>query len=170
MIFTSDNGPTFNGGTDSKFFNSAGQLRGLKTSIYEGGIRVPLIVRWPGKIADGSESDHASAFWDFLPTLSEVAGIAALDGIDGVSMLPTWLGQTQPVHDYLYWEYRGHQVVRKGRWKAILKKGKEVIELYDLESDIAESRDVASENQEVVSELTQIMQSARTDSKHFPLK
>lgn len=169
VIFTSDNGPTFNGGSDSKFFNSAGPLRGLKASIYEGGIRVPLIVRWPGKIAAGSESDHISAFWDFLPTVCEVAGIKPPVNIDGVSMLPTLLGQTQPVHEYLYWEFRGHQVVRKGRWKAIRKKGSDLIELYDLENDIAESKDVALENQEVASKLTRIMQSARTDSQHFPL-
>ena len=142
----------------------------MKASIFEGGIRVPLIVRWPGIIAAGSESAHTSAFWDFLPTICEVVGENSPDGVDGVSMLPTWLGQTQPMHEYLYWEYRGHQVVRKGRWKAILKKGKEVFELYDLESDIAESKDVAPENQEVVNELAKIMQSARTDSQHFPLK
>ena len=170
VIFTSDNGPTFNGGTDSKFFNSAGPLRGLKASIYEGGIRVPLIVRWPGRIASGSKSDHVCAFWDFLPTLCKVSGIDSPVDIDGVSMLPTWLGQTQAAHEYLYWEYRGNQVVRKGHWKAILKKNKEVIELYDLESDIAESKNVASENPELASELAKIMQSARTDSQHFPLK
>ncbi len=169
VMFSSDNGPTFNGGSDSKFFQSAGPLRGLKASLYEGGIRVPLVVRWPGKVATGSVSEHISAFWDFLPTICDLVGIDPPEDVDGVSMLPTWLGQTQPVHEYLYWEYRGHQVVRKGRWKAIRKKGTDTIELYDLQSDITESRDVATAHPQVARELAQLMKAARTDSPLFPL-
>ena len=170
VVFSSDNGPTFNGGSDSKFFQSAGPLRGLKASIYEGGIRVPLVVRWPGKTSAGTISEHLSAFWDFLPTVCDLVGADLPDGVDGVSMLPTWLGQAQPTHEYLYWEYRGHQVVRQGRWKAIRKKGTAAIELYDLQSDIAESDNVAADHLDVVQELGKLMQTARTDSKHFPLK
>lgn len=169
VMFSSDNGPTFNGGSDAKFFESAGPLRGLKTSLYEGGIRVPLIVRWPGKTPARSVTEHISAFWDFLPTICEVTGIDVPSGIDGVSMLPTLLGNPQREHAYLYWEYKGHQVVRQGRWKAIRKKGLDAIELYDLQSDIAESRDVAADQEALVARLRQIMQQARTESEHFPL-
>ncbi len=169
VMFSSDNGPTFNGGSDAKFFESAGPLRGLKASLYEGGIRVPLIVRWPGKTPAKSVTEHISAFWDFLPTICDVTGIDVPSGIDGVSMLPTLLGNPQREHAYLYWEYKGHQVVRQGRWKAIRKKGLDAIELYDLQSDIAESRDVAADQEALVARLSQIMQQARTESEHFPL-
>ncbi len=87
VIFTSDNGPTFNGGTDSEFFSSAGPLRGLKTQIYDGGIRVPMIARWPERIAPGSTSDHISAFWDYYPTLADIAGAVIPEDLDGLSLL-----------------------------------------------------------------------------------
>jgi arylsulfatase A len=171
VMFTSDNGPTFNGGTDAQFFNSAGPLRGLKTEIYEGGIRVPLIARWPGKIEPGSVTDHTSAFWDYFPTFTELSGAATPDDIDGISMLPTLLDDRsrQQQHEYLYWEYQGRQAVRMGRWKAVRHHIDGDIELYDLETDIGEQQNVAHDHSTVITRISEIMRSARTESDLFPL-
>ncbi len=170
VFFTSDNGPTFNGGTDSDFFNSAGVLRGLKTQLYEGGIRVPLIARWPAAIRPGTVSDHASAFWDFLPTLADLVDVEPPVEVDGISIAPTLLGRRgQAKHEYLYWEYFGRQAVRLGDWKAYRKSVDSPIELYDLSTDIGEQNDVASDYPEVVQRIVEIMQSARTESELFPL-
>jgi arylsulfatase A len=171
VIFTSDNGPTFNGGTDSAFFESAKPFRGLKASVYEGGIRVPYIARWPGRIKAGSVNDHISAFWDFLPTCCELTGVEPPKDIDGISMLPTLLGQDQrqKEHKYLYWELRGQQAIRMGKWKAVRLKPGRKIELYDLDSDIAESKDLADEHPEIVAEMAEIFRTGRTKSEVFPL-
>ncbi|MBA7611079.1 N-acetylgalactosamine-6-O-sulfatase [subsurface metagenome] len=171
IFFSSDNGPTFNGGTDSEFFESAGPLRGLKTMLYEGGIRIPLVARWPGRIQPGSESDHVSAFWDFLPTFAELLGQKPLDDIDGISLLPTLIGQTkkQEKHDYLYWEYSGRQAIRMGDWKAYRKDVDSDIELYNLKDDIAEQHDLAGKMPEVVSKMKEIMRNTRIESEIFPL-
>ncbi|MCA9249458.1 MAG: sulfatase-like hydrolase/transferase, partial [Planctomycetales bacterium] len=95
VLFTSDNGPTYDrlGGSDSDYFASADGMRGLKGSLYEGGIRVPLVVRWPGHITPGGETDLVAAFWDLLPTCCDIAGTTPPEGLDGVSLLPTWTGQ-----------------------------------------------------------------------------
>ena len=170
VMFTSDNGPTFNGGSDSEFFGSAGPLRGLKGSVYEGGIRVPFIVRWPGKIKAGSTSEHICAFWDFLPTCCELIGVEAPDDIDGISILPTLLVQgNQKKHEYLYWELQGQQAVRMGRWKAIRPKPEQKIQLYDLDKDIGERNDVADANPKIVTKMTEIMKTGSTESDVFPL-
>jgi len=171
VMFSSDNGPTFNGGTDSTFFESAGPLRGLKTMLYEGGIRVPMVARWPGKIQPGSETDHISAFWDVLPTITDIVGGDPPDGIDGVSFLPTLLGQKkkQINHEYMYWEYNGKQAVRMGPWKAYRPGFEERIELYNLEDDIGEQKDVAADHPEIVVKIEEILQTARTESELFPL-
>jgi arylsulfatase len=171
VIFTSDNGPTFNGGSDSAFFESAGPLRGLKVSVYEGGIRVPFIARWPGKIKAGSQSDHISAFWDFLPTCAELTGVDAPEDIDGISMLPTLLGNQsrQKQHDYLYWELAGQQAIRMGDFKAVRKKPGRKIELYNLKDDIGERNDIADENPEMLTRMKKLFETARTESKVFPL-
>jgi arylsulfatase len=171
VIFTSDNGPTFNGGSDSVFFESAKPLRGLKGSVYEGGIRVPYIARWPGRIKAGSTSNHISAFWDFLPTCCELIGEDPPKDIDGISMLPTLFGrdQQQRKHDYLYWELRGQQAIRMGKWKALRLKPGRKIELYDLDSDIAESKDLTDEHPEIVAKATEIFRTGRTESEVFPL-
>jgi arylsulfatase len=155
VFFTSDNGPTFNGGTDSEFFSSAGPLRGLKTQLYEGGIRVPLIARWPGTIPPGSVSDHVSAFWDFVPTLAEVVGTDVPVAVDGLSMLPALSGAPaeQPPHEYLYWEYRGGQAVRMGDWKGYRASIHSSIALYDLGSDVAEEHDLAAQYPGVVERI-----------------
>jgi arylsulfatase A len=171
IIFTSDNGPTFNGGTDSEFFNSAGPLRGLKTQLYEGGIRVPLIAWWPEKIEAAGVTDHVSAFWDFLPTFAELLGAAVPVEIDGLSLLPTLLGRPaqQRRHAYLYWEYQGRQAVRLGDWKGYRASLDDEIELYDLSTDIGEARNVADLHPDVVARIAEIMQSGRTESQLFPL-
>jgi arylsulfatase len=139
VFFTSDNGPTFAGGVDAEFFESAGPLRGLKQDLYEGGIRVPLIARWPGTVAAGTVSDHVSSFTDYLPTLTALAGASTPDNIDGVSMLPTLedRAEEQRQHEHLYWEYRGAQGVRLGDWKGFRNSVTDEIELYDLSTDIA---------------------------------
>ncbi len=171
VMFTSDNGPTFNGGADSVFFESARPLRGLKGSVYEGGIRVPFIVRWPGKIKAGSTSDHICAFWDFLPTCCELIGVDAPDDIDGISMLPTFLAQRekQKKHKYLYWELRGRQGVRMGRWKAVRPRPNRKIQLYNLDKDIGEKNDIADANPKITGRLAEIMMTGRTESDVFPL-
>ena len=171
VIFTSDNGPTFNGGSDSAFFESAKPLRGLKASVYEGGIRIPYIARWPGKIKAGSTNNHISAFWDFLPTCCELIGEKPPRDIDGISMLPTLFGRDrdQRKHKYLYWELRGQQAIRMGKWKALRLKPGRKIELYDLDSDIAESKDLADEHPEIVAKMAGIFRTGRTESEVFPL-
>lgn len=172
ILFSSDNGPTFNGGTDSAFFQSAGPFRGLKTELYEGGIRVPLIAWWPGVIEPGTTTDYLSAFWDVLPTLADVAGVSPPGGTDGLSFWPTLVGEdeAQQRHAYLYWEYHnrwgGAQAVRMGRWKAV-RLGVHTdpdapIALYDLAADIAETHDVAARHPDVVRRIRSIMDEAHT--------
>ena len=183
VMFSSDNGPTFDrlGGSDSTFFRSAAGLRGLKGSLYEGGVRVPLIVRWPGHVAAGAETDHVAAFWDVMPTIADVVGVPARDGIDGISFAATLLGQVeQPKHEYLYWEfpgYGGQQALRFGKWKAIrqqmLRKDNPdplQLELYDLSIDPGEERDVAAQHPQLVRRLADAMQAAHQPSEKFPFR
>ena len=131
VFFSSDNGPHNEGGSNSEFFNSSGSLRGSKRYLYEGGIRVPLIVRWPGKIAADSQSDHVGAFWDFLPTAADLAGVQSPKGMDGLSFVPTLLGKgQQKEHDHLYWEFHEHGKIQSlliENHKALRGLGKEVI-------------------------------------------
>ena len=182
VMFTSDNGPTYDrlGGSDSDFFESAGPFRGLKGSLYEGGIRVPLVAKWPGKIQPGTTSDHIAAFWDVLPTLTDIVGVEAPAGLDGVSFAPTLLGRPgeQAEHEFLYWEfpaYGGQQVVRTGDWKGVrqnmLKDDNPdplAIELYNLADDIGETTDIAADHPEIVERIRTIMQSEHTPSELFP--
>lgn len=175
IIFTSDNGPHEEGGADPDYFESNGPLKGIKRDLYEGGIRVPMIVSWPGKIKPDSKSDHVSAFWDVFPTVSEIAGIEAPDNLDGISFLPTLLGtEQQKEHEYLYWEFHekgGRQAVRKENWKAVrynvFKSPDAPLELYDLSTDIGEETDVAKKHPEVVQEMEKIFKEARTPSEIF---
>ena len=170
VIFTSDNGPHGEGGHQPRFFDSSGPLRGMKRDLYEGGVRVPMIAAWPGRIAPGTTTDHVSAFWDVLPTAAAVAGVDAPAGTDGVSMLPTLLGEPGQVeHDYLYWEFprRGGRVaLRRGDWKLVRynvnKKKPGLPELYHLATDLSETRNVAADHPERVAEMTELMRAART--------
>lgn len=178
IIFTSDNGPTHNaGGADSDFFNSAGHLRGLKGSVYEGGIRAPFFAYWPGHIEPGSRCDTPFYFPDVMPTFCELAGAKVPDDIDGVSLVPTLLGKPgQKTHQALYWEfpgYGGQQAVRVGNWKAVRQSlGRGVIktELYDLMSDPGEQNDLATLHPEIVARLEQVMKDSRTPNEVFPLQ
>ena len=177
IIFTSDNGPHAEGGADPAFFDSSGGLRGIKRDLYEGGIRVPLLVRWPGRVPGGLVSDAPHALWDLLPTLAEVAGIDPPKEIDGVSVLPLWLGKSRleaSADRLLYWEFHSggptRQAARRGRWKALRQRPSGPVELYDLENDPFEQHDIASEHPEVVAELVAGMQSSRTDVDEWPLR
>ncbi|MEQ8240551.1 MAG: arylsulfatase [Cyclobacteriaceae bacterium] len=177
IIFTSDNGPHVEAGADPDFFDSNGQLKGYKRDLYEGGIRIPMIIRWPGKVAAGTSSDLVSAFWDFLPTFSGLVGLDSLKQTnwDGISMKPTLLGEEgQEQHDLLYWEFHelgGRQAVRKGKWKAIrydfYKDPTSTPELYDLSLDIGEQNNVAVEYPELAKEMAQMMEQSRTESEIF---
>ncbi len=172
VFFTSDNGPHREGGADPKFFRSSGPLRGFKRALYEGGIRVPMIVRFPHKIAAGTESSQVWAFWDVLPTLAELAGAPVPAGLDGISMVPALLGEktcgrAQQNHEYLYWEFheRGfNQAVRLGHWKAVRHQPGTPVELFDLASDLGEQHDVAREHQDILSRVEAILVQAHTDA------
>jgi len=178
VVFASDNGPHAEGGADPAFFNSAGGLRGKKRDLYEGGIRVPMVAMWPGRIEPGSKSDHVSAFWDMLPTFAELAGIDAPEGIDGISMVPALMGRPaqQKAHAYLYWEVHEHggkQAVRINQWKGIRLNVRNrpdgPIELYNRSLDPGEEEDVAAQHPLVVGKISTIMKTARTASPEFPL-
>lgn len=161
IMFSSDNGPTTAGGVDLDFFNSAAGLRGQKGEVYEGGIRVPMIARWPGHVKAGSVSSHRSAQYDVLPTLAEALNVKLGHHVDGISFLPTLLGDAnQRRHDYMYWEFpeKGGQVaITKGEWKAVRTGVRENInapwQLYSLSADEKESTDVAAQHRDVVAEL-----------------
>lgn len=173
VIFSSDNGPTFNGGTDSAFFDSAPGLRGLKCSVHEGGIKVPMVARWPGRIAAGVTTDHLSAFQDVFPTVMELCGLEAPAGSDGVSFAPTLLGDpgAQGEHDLLYWEYARQQAVRRGEWKLVRTWNKDDVVrtmLFDLASDPGEADDVSDAHPERVAELVAAAVAERTPSAAFP--
>ncbi|TLX78190.1 arylsulfatase [Labilibacter sediminis] len=175
VVFTSDNGHEYDNLKD-EFFNSNGDGRGRKRDLYEGGIKVPFAARWPGYILPNSKSDHVSAFWDFLPTVCDIAGISPSDKtVDGISFLPALLGNEdqQKKHEYLYWEFNESkgpvQMIRKGNWKLqrFVFKGK--IELYQVASDVSEMTDVSAQNLEKCKELLELMNKARTEHQQFPL-
>lgn len=176
VIFTSDNGPHMEGGADPDFFNSSGIVRGRKRDLYEGGIRVPMIAKWPGTIEANRKTDHLSAFWDILPTVAELAGAEMPKNIDGISMVPTLKNTNkQRKHDHLYWEFHeqnGKQAVRYNDWKGVrlnvYDNPDAPIELYDLSKDIKELHNVAGDYPEIVSKMESLMKTSRTDNPDFP--
>jgi arylsulfatase A-like enzyme len=173
VMFTSDNGPHQEGGADPAFFKSSGGLRGIKRDLYEGGIRVPMIARWPGTVPAGQVSAHVWAHWDIFPTAADLAGAAVPAGLDGASMARALRGQAQPPQEYLYWEFheRGfQQAVRMGKWKAVRPAKGAALELYDLEADPAEQQDVAAANGPVVQQIERYLATARTHSTQWPIK
>lgn len=179
IVFTSDNGATYLRDVDYTFFKSVGPLRGLKGSMYEGGVRVPAIVRWPGRIQPGTTSDRLTGFEDWMPTLSDMVGQAdvTMKAIDGCSFAATLFGgQSQKARAFLYREfsgYGGQQAVWSGKWKAIrrnLSKGTVKTELYNLDDDIGETRDVAADHPKVVERLEKIMAEQHTPSSLFPMR
>ena len=168
VIFTSDNGAATEDGAVAEYFNGSGPLRGIKRDVYEGGIRVPLIASWPGRIEAGSvdESSHV-AFWDFLPTLAELAGVEPPDGVDGISIIPSLLHGAPVGNDRpLYWEFQKNpksgtkQAVRWGRWKAVRLSEEAELEIYDLESDIGETENVASQHPELAEKFEAYLNTA----------
>jgi arylsulfatase A-like enzyme len=173
VIFTSDNGPHREGGNDPDFFDSNGPLKGIKRSMHDGGIRVPMIVRWPDQVPAGTTVDGPWGFVDVLPTMAEVIGVAAPPDQDGLSVLPLWTNGSQPelANRWQYWEFheRGyHQAARRGRWKAVRPTGKGApLELYDLENDLGEETDVAGEHPEIVAAFIAYLESARVPSEHW---
>ncbi len=200
VVFTSDNGPLYNrlGGTDTDYFQSAANLRGRKGSVYEGGIRVPMAIRWPGRIKPGSESDRVTGFEDWFATFCNLIERHELipAKTDGVSFAPTLLGKDQPPREFLYREfpaYGGQQSLRLGDWKGVRQKllsqgpgkgkGKKAnnasanarnkspnlrIELYNLKSDPGETTDVADEHPEVVEKIKRVLREQHTRSEDFP--
>ena len=173
IIFTSDNGPTFNGGSDSDFFDSAKPFRGLKMDLYEGGIRAPFIAYWPNVITPGQTSDLISAQWDMMATFADIIGGTANEDTDGISILPTLSGKgIQEKHSYLQWEYpekNGQQAIRMGKWKAIrtnIKNNPDAeVELYDLSKDINETNNLANIYPEQARKMKTLMQK-RTPASH----
>ncbi len=172
VIFTSDNG----GDSPDGFYNESNlPFRGHKRDLYEGGIREPFIARWPGTIAPGRESSHESAFWDFMPTACELAGVPAPEGIDGISYLPELLGKPQQKHESFYFEFHelgGKQAVIKGDWKCIRlnvkNKEKTIVELYNLKEDSREQHNLFDKFPNRTDELIKLMQSSRTENLNFP--
>jgi arylsulfatase A-like enzyme len=174
VFFSSDNGPHQEGGVDPKFFASSGPLRGIKRDLYDGGIRVPMIVRWPGKVKPGTVTDQVWAFWDFLPTAAEIASLTPPKNLDGISILPTLLGQKQTnQHEFLYWEFheRGfQQAVRMGDWKAVRLGPDKALEVYNLTLDLGETNNLAAREPHVVAKIEDYLKTARTESEHWPVK
>jgi len=173
VTFASDNGPHAEGGIERKnLFHSAGTLRGIKRDLYEGGIRVPMIARWPGKIKPGVVSQQVWAFWDYLPTMAELTGQPAPAGLDGISILPALLEGKAIEHPPLYFEFheRGFtQAARIGDWKAVRPGLARPLELYDLKTDLAEAHDVAAQHPDVVKRFEDYLKTARVESELWPV-
>lgn len=173
VLFSSDNGPHREGGVDPEFFDSNGPLRGTKRDLYEGGVRVPIIAWWPGAIRPG-DSDHVGYLGDILATAAELADATPPENLDSVSLVATLAGRTvdQRLHDHLYWEFYergGTRALRWGNWKAVRPKWHAPIELYDLESDPGEQRDVAAMQPDVAGIVSAKMDAARTPSDLWPI-
>jgi len=173
LMFTSDNGPHQEGGADPEFFNSNGGLRGIKRDLYEGGIRVPFIVSWPGTVSGGKVSEHISAFWDILPTVEDIVGSDNAE-TDGLSFLPELLGEVQSKHESLYWEFHergGKQALLIDGWKAVrLNVSKDLcgpLELYHLMSDPSEKINVAADHPDLVEKFDRLMKEERVSSSAF---
>lgn len=181
VIFTSDNGPHEEGGADPAFFGRDGKLRGLKRQCLEGGIRIPFIARWPGKIPEGVVNNHQVAFYDMMPTFCELAGIKeyvkkytneeleqGTDYFDGISIVSTLTGKEgQLTHEFLYWEFNETDqiAVRMGDWKMIVIKG--IPSLYNLGTDLREERDVSDEHPDIVNRMKQIIKEQHTPNPYF---
>lgn len=173
IIFSSDNGPHKEGGGDPVYFDSNGPLKGIKRDLYEGGIRVPMLVRAPGKVSAGQVSDIPWAFWDILPTFTDLAQVRTFPGIDGLSYRRALNGKSpKKKHDYLYWQFNEgylQEAVRKGKWKLLRFKsqgGPARFELYDLSHDTGETQDLSAKHPGIVKELSAIMQKAKSPAEH----
>lgn len=177
IMFSSDNGPHQEGGAHPSQFDSNGPYRGMKRDLYEGGIRVPFIVKWPAKIQPGQTNTHISAFWDILPTMADLAqvDISNLE-LDGVSFFPTLVGNSaeQIEHDYLYWEFHEakytHQAVRQGPWKAVRLNPAGNVELYNLENDPGETTNLADAQPEIAERMASLIDQSRSTHEIWPVK
>ncbi len=174
VFFSSDNGPHREGGNNPDFNDSNGPLRGIKRDLYEGGIRVPTLVRWPGKVKAGSTTDFVGAFWDLFPTLADLAGVPEKvpARLDGLSFAPTLLGHTerQKQHESLYWafyERGGARALRMGKWKAVQQPIHSPIQLFNLDQDLGEKNDVAAKHPDVVARMKKLMDDADTPSPRY---
>ena len=175
IIFTSDNGPHREGGGDPDFFNSNSIYRGYKRDLYEGGIRVPTIISWQGKVAEGKDNNFPFAFWDYLPTFAEILNTDLQGETDGISILPTLLGEgKQPERNYFYFEFQeigGRQAVIQGNWKLLhldIRNGG-IYELYNIASDPSENHNVIDEFPDKAIQLKTIMKNARKEDPDWPL-
>lgn len=173
VIFTSDNGPHREGGGDPDYFNSAGGLRGIKRDLYEGGIRVPAIVRAPANVRASTSVSTPFAFWDVMPTLCEITGTPVPGNRDGISFLPALQGKKQPEHKYLYWQFKEgslySEALLQGEWKLIRFKErgqKERLELYHIDKDPAEKNNISGQHPDRVLRMKALMPSAKTPSEH----
>lgn len=178
ILFSSDNGPHHEGGGDPAWFNSSGPYRGIKRDLYEGGIRVPFIALWKGRIRPGTTSDYPATFWDLFPTFEELTGTPLSPAIDGISFLPVLEGKNKAVrqHEYLYWEFHendGRQAVRWGKWKGVKLQVSTLpdppLELYDLEKDPGEQQNVADAHPDIVGKLNGFIKAAHHYDKDWPL-
>jgi arylsulfatase A-like enzyme len=176
IIFTSDNGPHKEGGNDPDYFNSNMNLRGYKRDLYEGGVRVPMIVSWPGKVKAGKISDYIGAFWDFLPTFADITHKVVGTYTDGISFLPELTGKKQTPHEHLYWEFHeggGRQAVRMDQWKGVrlqvIADPNGPIELYDLKADPAEKTDLSKKYPEIIRRMRIVMEQQHVENENFPL-
>lgn len=171
IVFSSDNGPHTEGGANPGFFDSNSIYRGVKRDLYEGGIRVPMIVSCPSYIPQGRVSDQQMAFWDLMPTFADIAGVESEIITDGISMLDEWKGETQAEeHEFLYWEFHeggGKRAVRMGDWKGVLlgvKTGENIFELYNLKEDPSERENIAEKHPDIVKQILDIM-----NKEHIPI-
>jgi uncharacterized sulfatase len=174
IFFTSDNGPHREGGHQDMFFRSAGPLRGIKRDLYEGGLRVPLLARWPGHLPDGKTSDHLCYFADFLPTCATLAGAKLSTPTDGLSLVPTLRHDgEQAQHPFLYWEFyerQGARAVRQGKWKAVRVPWDGPLQLFDLDQDITESTNLAAAHPDIVQKLEALMKSAHVPNPDYKVQ
>jgi uncharacterized sulfatase len=174
VFFTADNGPQREGGNRPEFFQSSGPLRGIKRDLYEGGIRVPMLARWPGHVAAGSVSDYVGYFGDFMATAAQLGGAQPPPLLDSISLVPILLGRPdQQQHEYLYWEFHEKgffQAVRMGDWKGVRFGTSQPLELYNLKLDLGETNNVAAQHPQLVKRIEQIMKEAHGDSKYWPIR
>lgn len=181
IVFTSDNGPhTEGGGHNPEFFDSNGKLRGIKRDLYEGGIRVPMIAVWKGKIEPGTETTHMAGFQDLMPTFAEVVGIEIPQQSNGISIKPLLMGESQKNHDHLNWEFQldgwgrkmpdggFRQSVRIENWKGVRYGINSETELYNLDVDISENNNIADENPEMIQKMDKLFEEARSETEGFP--
>lgn len=172
VFFAAATGPHSEAGIDPKFFNSTGGLRGEKGTLYEGGLRVPLLVRWPGVIKAGRTSGHICASWDLFPTIANLMGLSQFDPGDGISLTPTLLGRRQTKHSFLYWEHHDEgvfgQALRSGDWKLVRSRSDASWELFRLDRDPAESNNLAKRYSRTVRRLERLINGARTVSPDWP--